>query len=59
MLAAALNQSFADFDSSATDSRTDPVLFDHQAQAHLDGWGRRDHDLVSYSVQQERQRFSN
>lgn len=59
MLAAAMNQSYADFDSSATDSRTEAVRFDHDARAHRTNWGQRDREIVNYAVQQERQRFSN
>lgn len=59
MLAAALSQSYEDFNSSVTDSNTEPVLFDGNAQLHLDGWAERDRAIVMFSVRQERQRFSN
>jgi hypothetical protein len=58
MLDAAINQSYADFNSSATDSRTEPVLFDSHARDHVAGWDERDRDIVRFSVDQERQRFS-
>jgi hypothetical protein len=59
MLGAAMNQSYVDFDASATDSRTDPVLFDTAARQHLASWDQRDKSLIIYSVRQERLRFSN
>jgi hypothetical protein len=59
MLAAALSQSYEDFNSSVTDSRSEPVLFDGEAQSHRDAWAQRDRSIVLYSVLQERQRFSN
>jgi hypothetical protein len=59
MLAAAVNQSYADFDSSVTDSRTDAIRFDDEARAHRSNWGQRDREIVTFAVLQERQRFSN
>jgi hypothetical protein len=59
MLAAALTQSYDDFDSSVTDNRSKPVLFDDEARTHLEGWAERDREIVNFSVQQERERFSN
>jgi hypothetical protein len=59
MLGTALKQSYNDFNSSETDSRSEPVLYDDDARKHLAGWEKRDREIVTFSVLQERQRFSN
>lgn len=59
LLQAARTQSYADFGSSDTDSRAQPVLFDGPTRQHLNEWNHRDEDLIGYAVQQERERFSN
>jgi len=59
LLKAARTQSYADFGSSNTDSRSQPVLFDDSTREHLKDWNHRDEDLIGYAVQQERERFSN
>ena len=48
----------ADFNSSETDSKAEPVLYDALAQKHIDAWDDRDKRLVSYAVQQERGRLA-
>jgi len=59
LLQAARTQSYADFGSSNTDSRSQPVLFDGSTRQHRKDWTHRDEDLIGYAVQQERERFSN
>ena len=59
LLQAARTQSYADFGSSNTDSRSQPILFDGSTRQHLKDWHHRDDDLIGYAVQQERERFSN
>lgn len=59
LLQAARAHSYADFGSSRTDDRSNPVLFDQSARQHDRGWQQRDKDVVGFAVQQERERFSN
>jgi hypothetical protein len=59
LLNAAHAHSYTEFDASETDSKTDAVLFDHNASVHARGWDKRDKQIVSYAVEQERQRFAN
>lgn len=59
MLKAAEGQSYADFGASQTDSSTDEVLYDRGALRHKEDWDTRDHQLVTFAVQQERLRLSN
>ena len=58
ILNSARTQSYADFNSSETDSKAEPVLYDALAQKHIDAWDDRDKRLVSYAVQQERARLA-
>ena len=58
MLNSARNQSYADFNSSETDSRAEHVLYDAPAQKHIAAWDDRDKRLVSYAVRQERDRLA-
>jgi hypothetical protein len=59
LLKAAHAQSYLEFDSSETDSKTDAVLFDRAARHHAADWDKRDKRMVHYAVQQERLRFAN
>jgi hypothetical protein len=59
MLNAARSQSYQDFEASETDSRTEYVLFDEAAREHKTGWDGRDKNLITYAVQQERERLAN
>jgi len=59
LLQAARAHSYADFGSSDTDDSTKPVLFNKLERQHGKRWGQRDKDVISYAVQQERERFSN
>jgi hypothetical protein len=59
MLQAANAQSYMDFDASETDSKTDAVLFNNDANVHAQQWDKRDKDILHFAVQQERLRFSN
>jgi hypothetical protein len=59
MLNAALSQSYQDFEASETDSRTEYVLFNEAAREHKTGWDGRNKNLISYAVQQERERLAN
>src|SRR5207244_10792279 len=58
ILTSAQTQSYADFNSSETDSKAEHVLYDALAQKHIDAWDDRDKRLVSYAVQQERDRLA-
>jgi hypothetical protein len=58
ILNSARPQSYADFNSSETDSKAEHVLYDALAQMHIDAWDNRDKRLVSYAVRQERGRLS-
>ena len=58
MLNSARTQSYADFNSSETDSKAEHVLYDALAQKHIDAWDDRDKRLVSYAVRQERARLA-
>src|SRR5690349_23744461 len=58
MLGAANAQSYADFGSSETDSKTEIVLFDMTARRHEQEWDKRDKQIVRYAVEQERLRFT-
>lgn len=58
ILNSARTQSYADFNSSETDSKAEHVLYDALAQKHIDAWDDRDKSLVSYAVQQERDRLA-
>jgi hypothetical protein len=59
MLGAANAQSYADFDSSEKDSKTNIVLFDPATRRHSQNWENRDKQIVRYAVEQERLRFAN
>src|SRR5437868_866346 len=59
MLRAANAQSYADFDTSETDNKSEPVLFDSAASRHGKEWDKRDKQIVRYAVEQERSRFAN
>lgn len=59
LLEAARAHSYADFGSSNTDDRSQPVLFSEPVREHAKAWDRRDKNVVSYAVQQERERLSN
>lgn len=59
MLQAANAQSYMDFDASETDSNSDPVLFNGDANLHVQQWDQRDKEILHFAVQQERLRFSN
>ena len=59
LLKAAHAQSYLDFDSSESDSKTGAVLFDRAASRHAADWDNRDKRIVHYAVQQERLRFAN
>lgn len=59
LLNAAHAQSYVDFDASETDSKTDTVLFDHDASVYAQEWDKRDEQIVHYAVEQERLRFAN
>ena len=58
MLNSARTQSYADFNSSETDSKAEHVLYDAPAQKHIAAWDDRDKRLVFYAVQQERDRLA-
>jgi hypothetical protein len=58
ILNSARTQSYADFNSSETDSKAEHVLYDALAQKHIDAWDDRDKRLVSYAVRQERDRLA-
>ena len=58
ILNSARTQSYAEFNSSETDSQAEHVLYDAPAQKHIDAWDDRDKRLVSYTVQQERDRLA-
>ena len=58
MLKAANAQSYADFDASETDSKTEAVRFSPPARHHAEKWGERDKQIVRYAVEQERLRFA-
>ena len=58
MLNSAHTQSYADFNSSESDSKAEYVLYDAPAQKHIAAWDDRDKCLVSYAVQQERDRLA-
>ena len=59
MLKAATRQSYEDFGVSQTDSAVDRVLYDTDAARHKEGWDKRDHQLVTFAVRQERLRLTN
>ncbi len=59
LLNAAHAQSYMDFDTSETDSKTDVVLFNHDASVYAQEWDKRDEQIVHYAVEQERLRFAN
>lgn len=58
MLGAANTQSYADFGTSETDSKTQAVRFSSPARRHAQKWDERDKEIVRYAVEQERQRFA-
>ena len=58
ILNSARTQSYADFNSSETDSKAEHVLYNALAQKHIDAWDDRDKRLVSYAVRQERGRLA-
>ena len=58
MLNSARTQSYADFNSSETDSKAEHVLYDAPAQKHIAAWDDRDKRIVFYAVQQERDRLA-
>jgi hypothetical protein len=58
ILNSARTQSYADFNSSETDSKAEHVLYDALARKHIDAWDDRDKRLVSYAVKQERDRLA-
>jgi hypothetical protein len=57
MLNSARTQSYADFNSSETDSKAEHVLYDAPAQKHIAAWDDRNKRLVSYAVRQEHDRL--
>lgn len=59
MLKQASAMSYDDFDTSQSDSRESPVLYDRQAREHKKAWAQRDRQLITHAVKRERQRFSN
>lgn len=59
LLQAARAQSYADFGSSSTENKSQPVRFDAATRQHQNDWKQRDEGLIGYAVQQERERFSN
>jgi hypothetical protein len=59
MLRVANAQSYADFDASEGDSKTEAVRFSSTARRHAEDWDERDKQIVRYAVAQERLRFAN
>jgi hypothetical protein len=59
LLNSAHAHSYTEFGESETDSKTDAVLFNHEASVHAQEWDKRDKRMVRYAVEQERQRFAN
>lgn len=58
MLRAAHANSYDDFNASETDSKTDAVLFSATASRHVQGWDKRDKQILHFAVEQERLRFA-
>lgn len=59
MLHAARRQSYEDFGPLPAASGSQPVLYSADVREDRHEWDRRDKDLVSYAVQQERERLAN
>lgn len=59
MLQAANAQSYMDFGTSETDSKSDAVLFNGDANLYVQQWYKRDKAILHFAVEQERLRFSN
>jgi len=58
LLHAAREHSYADFGDSRPEMASEPVLFNDLTRQDAHNWDRRDKSVISYAVQQERQRFS-
>ena len=58
LLHAAREHSYADFGDSRAEIASEPVLFNDLTRQDEHNWNRRDKSVISYAVQQERQRFS-
>ena len=59
MLGAACSHSYEDFGPSPTDDAAQPALYDASTRRDRRDWDIRDKDMISYVVQQERERLAN
>jgi len=59
MLYAARSHSYADFGASPTSAASEPVLYDSGVRTDRCEWDVRDKNMISYVVQQERERLAN
>ncbi len=59
MLHAARRQSYEDFGPLPAASGSQPVMYSTDVREDRREWDRRDTDLISYAVQQERERLAN
>jgi len=59
MLYAARSHSYDDFGPSPTNAASEPVLYNADARTDRVEWDVRDKNMISYVVQQERERLAN
>ena len=59
MLYAAHSHSYNDFGPTPTDAPEEPLLYNSDTRTDRRGWDVRDKNLISYVVQQERERLAN
>jgi len=59
MLYAARSHSYNDFGPSPTDAASEPLLYDAGVRTDRREWDARDRNMISYVVQQERERLAN
>lgn len=59
MLYAARSHSYDDFGPSPANAALEPVLYDSSVRTDRREWDVRDRNMVSYVVQQERERLAN
>ncbi len=59
MLYAARSHSFNDFGPSPTNASSEPLLYDAGVRTDRREWDMRDRNMISYAVQQERERLAN
>jgi len=59
MLYAARSHSYNDFGPSPTNAASEPLLYDAGVRTNRREWDMRDKSMISYAVQQERERLAN